>query len=275
MSPPDTLVQLAKDRDNLWVRVGVASNQSCPKTAYRILMWDRHAHVRNAFVLNPSIPVGVVSRRIFCDPTPSVHAALASRVDLSARSLAWLERYSRRDPAQQYKLVRTRLLQHHSCSPELKARLEKADARLTGMNEAQRRHYQAVLANQTPLLRRLFAQSLGWLVVLIPIYVVVYGVVTALGSGLRPGLLAVLAGSGLLLVEGSVLAIIAKRRGPFLTWRPPFWRRTTMIRLGLTATYLGVIATFVATGASGSVAELSLVVAFVFISLLRRQRRRK
>jgi hypothetical protein len=70
---------------------------------YHRLMWDPDAAVRNALLLDPAVPRRVAAGQIFRNPSPSVHVALASRADLTARHLVWLERYSRHDPADQYK----------------------------------------------------------------------------------------------------------------------------------------------------------------------------
>ena len=82
-APTGTLLNLAQDKDNVWVRAGVAANPSCPPEAYRKLMWDRQASVRNALLVNPTVPRKVVARQIFHDPTAAVHVALASRADLT------------------------------------------------------------------------------------------------------------------------------------------------------------------------------------------------
>lgn len=65
--------------------------------------------------------------QIFNDPSSAVHAALASRIDLSSRQLVWLERYSRHDPQRQYTLIRARIAQHPSCSARLERHLARID----------------------------------------------------------------------------------------------------------------------------------------------------
>ncbi len=121
-------------RDSEWsVRRSVAANPACPKSCFLPLFRDRTLQVRVAMVTNPNVSTGLAASRISADPTPAVHSALATRVDLSAKSLAQLERRSRRDPLSQYKLTCTRIAHHPSCSPSLKRRLEEIEEELSSL----------------------------------------------------------------------------------------------------------------------------------------------
>jgi len=268
--PPRVLVRLARDSDNLWVRIGVASNRSCPKAAYKMLRRDRYANVRNAFLLNPSVPVRVAARQIFADPTPSVHAALASRVDLGPRSLIWLERYSRRDPANQYNLVRARLMHHPACPSPLKARLELIDKRLAGMGDRERKRYAAALDPESIRFGRYAVVSFLTLVTLASLGGLIVGLDSPNGPQLWSGLLSALAWCGVIFTEGLTLAVISKIRGPFLTWRPPRWRPLGRYRLNvpLAAVYV-LIYTMLLAGTADRTAVLAVGLPLLAVLIAR------
>lgn len=130
---PELLAKLAHD-DDLSVRRAVAANTRCPVACFKTLSRDRFAQVRVAIVTNPQMPIRRVPARVWADPTPMVHIALASRTELSPVSLSWLERYSRSDPIAQYKLVCTRLAENPQCSPNLERRLARIQARLATLS---------------------------------------------------------------------------------------------------------------------------------------------
>jgi hypothetical protein len=112
------------------VRQAIASNPSAPRPALDLLLKDHFANVRSVAVTNPALTSRLAAQRIWIDPTPAVHIALSSRVDLSPRSLSWIERYARRDKPQNYTLVRRRLRQHAACPKGLELRLDKIERRL-------------------------------------------------------------------------------------------------------------------------------------------------
>ena len=116
--------------ENSQVRYAVASNAAVSLDSLAHLLVDQYAHIRVAAVTNPSLPPKAAARRIWIDPTPSVHVALASRVDLRPRALSWLERYSRGDDPQTYAAVRWRLRQNPACPDYLKKRLDYIDSRI-------------------------------------------------------------------------------------------------------------------------------------------------
>ncbi len=223
-TPTGTLLQLAQDKDNIWVRAGVASNPSCPRGAYQKLMWDRQASVRNAIVVNPTVPRRAVARQIFNDPTPSVHVALASRVDLTPRQLSWLERYSRRDPPQQYKLVRQRLGQHPACSAKLGRRLDKIERHQSMTASRQATHPgsapKSAWHRLWVTLAGCFAMAIvgtSFLLTTIGLGIAFFGRRSGSGSALSVGS----AGGALLIVECSVVGLLLRSRATLLTWKPP------------------------------------------------------
>jgi hypothetical protein len=128
--PQDALGQLSRD-ENVGVRHAVAANASTNQKLLARLLVDRYAHVRVAAVTNPSLPPKAAARRIGIDATPTVHIALASRVDLSPRALSWLERYSRGDKQHTYAAVRRRLRQNPTCPDYLMKRLDYIDRRIS------------------------------------------------------------------------------------------------------------------------------------------------
>ena len=83
------------------------------------------------------MPGNLVKRRIWIDPTPTVHVALGSRMDLPARSLSWLERYSRSDPLIQYRQVCRRISDHPNRSEKLGDRVANILSRLDAMSNDQ------------------------------------------------------------------------------------------------------------------------------------------
>jgi hypothetical protein len=277
--PPEALDRLARDSESMWVRQAVASNPSCPKRAYRVLMWDRHAYVRNAFVLNPSVPTRVAASRIYNDPTASVHAALASRVDLTARDLAWLERYARRDPANIYQLVRRRLAQHPSCPARLSRRLEVIDVTLSKMTVRQRERFERPHSTQNLRLGPTLAAACGSTLVLASLALLVIGIVNLFGSNWLQGLL--LTWIGVLVVALPTLALVAvaKLRGPFLRWAPPRIGRLGTRRLHpLLLVYLAFIIVLGILGTHGTARYLDVCMAVLSIgaiSGLRVYRRRR
>jgi hypothetical protein len=132
-TPDVVLRELALDSD-MSVRRAVGSNLKCPLGSFSRLSQDRFAPVRVSVISNPSIPTNLIARRIRIDPTPSVHVALASRVDLSARSLGWLERYSRSDPVAQYRLVCSRISDHPRCTAKMARHITKVESRLNALS---------------------------------------------------------------------------------------------------------------------------------------------
>jgi hypothetical protein len=219
-TPPGTLSHLARDR-NLWVRIGVASNPSCPSEAYRLLRSDRVASVRSALVLNPTVPRTIVAERVFNDTAPSVHVALASRVDLCSRHLVWLERYSRRHPQREYKLVRARLAQHPACSSRLERRLAQIDARLAAMGDLERGRYERALRLASSPLWCAMIWGVGLPSAFIPYAMGALGIAMAKGADFAPGLTIAVFGCGLSVVESAIAAGICLQNTPFLTRRPP------------------------------------------------------
>jgi hypothetical protein len=132
---PELLTTLTRD-DDMAVRRAVAASARCPVSCFKRLARDHFAVVRIAIVTNPEMPVRRVAARIWQDPTPTVHVALASRTDLSPRSLSWLERYSRSDPIAQYRLVCANLSANTTSSPELERRLGEIEERLAALSAA-------------------------------------------------------------------------------------------------------------------------------------------
>ena len=130
-TPAIALMELGA-HDDVRVRQAIAANTSAPRVVIDALLKDRIANVRSAAVTNPVLSARLAAERIWIDPTPAVHLALAlaSRVDLSPRSLSWVERYARRDKPQMYSLVRGRIRQHPACPTNLEARLDKIEQRL-------------------------------------------------------------------------------------------------------------------------------------------------
>jgi hypothetical protein len=129
-TPASAQMELGLHSD-MRVRQAIAANTSAPLVVIDALLKDRFANVRSAAVTNPVLSAHAAAERIWIDPTPAVHLALASRVDLSPRSLSWVERYARRDKPQMYELMRGRIRQHPSCPRSLEARLDKIERRLT------------------------------------------------------------------------------------------------------------------------------------------------
>jgi hypothetical protein len=136
-----TLTLLVSDTDWM-VRQSVAANPNCPNGWITFLLRDRIAEVRVAMVSNPSVQWPTIARLVLNDPTPSVHAAAAARLELRPKELVALERYSRSDPLNQYRLVCSRLQQHPSCSKSLSDRirinLERIDRNLSNSKNGQR-----------------------------------------------------------------------------------------------------------------------------------------
>jgi hypothetical protein len=128
-TPATALMELGVHSD-VRVRQAIAANTSAPRVVIDVLLKDRTSNVRSAAVTNPALSARSAAERIWIDPTPAVHLALASRVDLSPRSLSWVERYARRDKPQTYALVRDRIRQHPACPTKLEARLDKIERRL-------------------------------------------------------------------------------------------------------------------------------------------------
>jgi hypothetical protein len=128
-TPVTSLMELGVHSD-VRVRQAIAANTSVPRVVIDALLKDRIANVRSAAVTNPVLSPRLAAERIWIDPTPAVHLALASRVDLTPRSLSWVERYARRDKPQMYALVRARIRQHAACPAKLDARLDKIERRL-------------------------------------------------------------------------------------------------------------------------------------------------
>ena len=128
-----SLLALLADDDDMGVRRAVASNPRCPEDCFKSLSRDRYADVRTAIVSNPAMPLKRVARRIWSDPTPGVHVALAARVDLHTRSLTWLERYSRSDPITQYLRVCSRIKDHPNCSARLAERIVQTESHVRSL----------------------------------------------------------------------------------------------------------------------------------------------
>jgi len=128
-----SLLALLAGDDDMGVRRAVASNPRCPEDCFRSRSRDRYADVRTAIVSNPAMPVKRVARRIWSDPTPGVHVALAARMDLHARSLTWLERYARSDPISQYLRVCSRIKDHPNCSARLAERIVQTESHVRSL----------------------------------------------------------------------------------------------------------------------------------------------
>ena len=133
-TPTSAQLELGLHND-VRVRQAIAANTSAPRVVIDALLKDRIANVRSAAVTNPVLSARLAAERIWIDPTPAVHLALASRVDLSAGALSWVERYARRDKPQTYALVRGRIRQHPACPTNLEARLDKIERRLASLSK--------------------------------------------------------------------------------------------------------------------------------------------
>lgn len=152
-TPSSTLQQLATDHE--WpVRRAVASNPMCPFDSFTRLLGDKYAEVRVAMVTNPIVPATIVRSRITMDPTPSVHAAIASRVDLRPPDLSRLERHARLDPLPQYRLVLQRITTNPVTPERLLLRARDALDRIAKMSPDDIREREAARAAPSPQVRR-------------------------------------------------------------------------------------------------------------------------
>ncbi|MGD0808516.1 MAG: hypothetical protein ABSA91_02215 [Acidimicrobiales bacterium] len=264
-APAGTLLNLAQDKDNVWVRAGVAANPSCPPEAYRKLMWDRQASVRNALLVNPTVPRKVVARQIFHDPTAAVHVALASRADLTPRQLSWLERYSRLDPPQQYKVVRRRLAQHPSCSPKLGRRLDKIERHQSAVASRRRKGggpktawYRFWVALARCFAIAFVATSL--LLAVIGLAVAAFGPRSGSGAALSIAIF----GWALVIVECLAAVLLLKSRAPFLTWKPPRLGRVNRWVPLMTSIFLATVLG-VATGSPAVLGPAFLMTTLAFV----------
>jgi hypothetical protein len=207
-TPVSSQMELGAHTD-VRVRQAVASNSSVPREVIDVLLKDRQASVRSAAVTNPALSARLAAERVWIDPTPAVHLALASRVDLSPRSLSWVERYARRDKPQTYTLVRSRLRQHPACPTRLEARLDKIERRLASRPKPR--------TSQNPNVRT-------DVVLFFPLAltaIIAGGVMTALGlDGLFK---AVWVKGWLLLLIGLILVVVGARTLRWLYARRPGW----------------------------------------------------
>ena len=215
-APEYLLRSLAGDTEAT-VRRSVAASPQCPLSAFKALSRDRFADVRTAVDTNPVIPTWTAARRIWGDPTPSVHVALASRSDLSASMLAWLERYARSDPIPQYRMVCSRIAQHPRCSDRLARRVATAQDRVASFTTEQlttiaKSRFGQKNRSLPPgvLLRGIliaFAMTLGC-------SFLVAGIVAQLHSNNQQGVVLIISG---VLISGGILAVAYAlgRRSPF------------------------------------------------------------
>jgi hypothetical protein len=123
-TPEDILEYLS--REESWiVRRSVAANPHCPDSRLKFLLRDRQALVRVAVVNNGAVSWRRITAFVMSDPTPAVHAAAASRFDLSIRQMKLLERYSRSDPLNNYKLVCSLLSANPLCPDSLRRNIRQ------------------------------------------------------------------------------------------------------------------------------------------------------
>jgi len=118
-TPTDVLEYLSRD-DGWFVRRSVAANPACPERRLNALLRDRQAEVRVAVINNGAVSWRRIASLVLSDPTPVVHTSAASRSDLSIRQMKLLERYSRSDPLNNYKLVCSRLEGNPRCPDRLR-----------------------------------------------------------------------------------------------------------------------------------------------------------
>jgi hypothetical protein len=105
----------------------VAGNPRTPVKTLRSLAARPDAAVRARVAANPAYPPRL-ARRMVWDTNGRVRFQLAGRTDLSGRALTWVERYARRDGAQQYRMTRWRLTHNPTSPPELLRHLAAIDA---------------------------------------------------------------------------------------------------------------------------------------------------
>jgi hypothetical protein len=102
-APPGSLERFALS-GHVATRAAAAGNPSCPRRCRWLLLVDRYAQVRVAAIGNRTlVPAWRAAARVYADPTPQVHVALARRPDLAPRTLCVLERYGRGDPLPLYR----------------------------------------------------------------------------------------------------------------------------------------------------------------------------
>jgi hypothetical protein len=185
----------------------LAANARTPLGVLRGLARHADVAVRASVAANPAFPPSAAARLCW-DRSGRVRYQLAGRSDLSARALGWVERYARRDGAQQYRLTRWRLAQNPASPPELLDRLGEIEAQLRG--------------ERRPLSRR---EWLAWVVLVLVGCPAAALTVTAAMVGMADGgsdalpLLAALCGLGL----AAVMLRVSWRVG-WRTFRRPLPR---------------------------------------------------
>jgi hypothetical protein len=123
-TPTDVLEYLSHD-ESWTVRRSVAANPRCPESRLNALLRDQQAQVRVAVMNNSAVSWRRIAPLVLSDPTPVVHAAAASRSDLSIGQMKLLERYSRSDPLNNYKLVCSRLDANPLCPDRLRQSMQR------------------------------------------------------------------------------------------------------------------------------------------------------
>ncbi len=235
------------------LRQAVARNRSCPRQCIHRLLRDKIAEVRAAMVRNPIVRRRVLVGRLN-DPTPAVHEAMATRVELKRR-LSRVERRARGDDAMSYARTRATLKRNASSPARLRRRLEAIEQKLQALTPARREALEtakkAMRENTSVAFLGTRELVTGWLVI-----------VVAVGAGLLIGGLSrspitgqpqspALAALGGALVFTTVVVTVAlvRVRGPFVGWYPARRPRSMARRMPLIALVVLFVVAFITSTA--------------------------
>jgi hypothetical protein len=235
------------------VRQAVARNRLCPSSCRLRLFRDKIAQVRAAMVLNPTVRRRVLVGRLR-DPTPAVHEALATRVELTGK-LSRVERAARADDARSYARTRASLKRNPACRARLRRRLEAIERKLQSLTPESREALETAkkAMREDTSIAYLGTRELvtGWLLVVLAVGagLLIGGLSTSPITGQPQNLAVAVGGGAVLLATLLVTVTLVVVRGPFLGWYPARRPPSLAGRMPLIALAVLFVVAFVASTA--------------------------